>query len=42
MSKNWSLAYTTTLDYRAQMIKDLLKDHDVEVAIINKKIQHMC
>lgn len=37
MSKNWSLAYKTTLEYRAQMIKDLLEDNDIKVAIINKK-----
>ncbi len=37
MNQNWSIAYTTTLEYQALMIKDLLEDHDIEVVIMNKK-----
>ena len=34
---NWTLIYTTNIDFQAEMVKDLIESNEIEVFIINKK-----
>jgi hypothetical protein len=37
MEKDWVLAYTTNKVYQAELLKELLGDHDIDSFIINKQ-----
>ncbi len=37
MEKNWRKIYSTTELYKAQIIKEILDEEDIEVVYINKK-----
>jgi hypothetical protein len=37
MYDNWQLTYSTTAEYQAQMVKDMLKDNGIESVILNRK-----
>lgn len=37
MNNEWITVYTTTTEYIAQMIQDILSDHNIEVIVMNKK-----
>lgn len=37
MSPEWTLAYSTTLDFQAALIKEMLEDQGVVVVLVNKK-----
>ncbi len=36
MEKGWVIAYTTNQLYQAEILKEVLKDHGIEVQVINK------
>lgn len=35
--KEWLLAYSTTIDYQAHIIKDMLENYGIDAIVINKK-----
>lgn len=37
MHKGWLLAYSTTVDYQAHIIKDMLENYGIDAIIVNKK-----
>ncbi|NMB73446.1 MAG: DUF2007 domain-containing protein [Bacteroidales bacterium] len=37
MEPDWTLVYTTTLEYEVPIIKEILADNDIEALSINKK-----
>jgi hypothetical protein len=36
MEKGWVIAYKTRLEYKAELFKQVLNDHDIMAQIINK------
>lgn len=34
---NWTLVYTTNIDFQAEIVKDLIEENDINVFVINKK-----
>ena len=36
MDTNWTLIFTTTEPYRAEMVKGLLEENDMEAVLMNK------
>lgn len=34
---NWTLIYTTNIDFQAEIVKELIEENEIEVVIINKK-----
>lgn len=37
MQKNWVKVFATQQEYKAQIVKDILNDHNIEAVIINKQ-----
>lgn len=37
MNKDWIKIYSTGVNFKAELLKGLLLDHDIEAVIINKK-----
>lgn len=38
MSENdWTLIYSTNLDYQAEIVKELIEENNIDVFVINKK-----
>lgn len=37
MNKDWIKIYSTGIDYKAEILKGLLLEHDIEAVILNKK-----
>ncbi|MBW1765380.1 MAG: DUF2007 domain-containing protein [Deltaproteobacteria bacterium] len=37
MEKDWVVAYSTNQIYQAEILKEVLSDHDIESIIINKQ-----
>jgi len=37
MEQGWVKIYTSDLDFKANMVSTVLKDHDIDVIIMNKK-----
>ncbi len=37
MDSNWALTYSTTLEYQAIMIKDMLEENGITAVIVNRK-----
>jgi hypothetical protein len=37
MDSKWALAYSTTAEYQAMMVKDMLEDNGIDAVIFNKK-----
>jgi len=37
MSENWEVIYTTNQLYEAELVQDIMEDHDIECVIMNKK-----
>jgi len=37
MEKDWIVAYSTNQIYQAEILKEVLSDHDIESIIINKQ-----
>lgn len=35
--KDWQCVFTTTQTYQAYIIRDLLKDHDIEAVVVDKQ-----
>ncbi len=36
MEKGWVIAYTTNMEFQAEIFKEVLGDHGIEAQIINK------
>ena len=36
MEKGWVIAYTTRLEYQAEIFKEVLRDHGITAQVINK------
>ena len=36
MEKGWVIAYTTTMEFQAEIFKEVLRDHGIDAQIINK------
>jgi hypothetical protein len=37
MEKNWVCIYSTEASYLAEIVKDVLQEHDIDAVIINKQ-----
>ncbi|HNW70709.1 MAG TPA: DUF2007 domain-containing protein [Bacteroidales bacterium] len=37
MSEDWVLIFETNKDFEAELIKGMLKEHDIEVFVMNKQ-----
>ena len=37
MSENWEVIYSTNQLYEAEMVKEMMTDHEIECVIMNKK-----
>jgi len=37
MSEDWVLIFETDKDFKAELIKGMLKEHDIEVFVMNKQ-----
>jgi hypothetical protein len=35
--KDWQIVYSTTQSYQAYIIKDILKDHEIEAVVVDKQ-----
>lgn len=36
MEKGWVIAYSTNMEFQAEIFKEVLRDHGIEAQIINK------
>lgn len=37
MGKDWKLIYSTGIPYKAEIVKDLLEDNNIEAVLLNKQ-----
>lgn len=37
MEKDWQLIYSTGVQYKAEMVKDILNDNDIEAILLNRQ-----